>query len=771
MATHRRDSNSLSGAASLMAALVVLSFMGVANSAPVHDTWPWGMRAATFFAPLRLKISEAELEDRIALLQRLGYDTLVIGVQHFPLDYMPEWPQLVERSALIAATAHRHGMKVIEHHSAGVFHTDHLDDEWNGHELRELSPVSARTGEADRYIETMIFACPNNPLHWQLYSEYARRLMVEAHVDAFMADDVEILHDTFSCVCPHCRGAFRKQYRVELPPPTDETFWGNYGNRGFRQWLRFRQQSVRGFHHHMKQLRDEVAPQVRLLTCQCEPAGTALPVLWALAHDEIAPELDVLFLEGMNAVGYAADWAYHASDLKLLQAMGQRRKPVFPLYYPMSPKNPYLVVFSSQPILEQLRPHGRYSNEVGKATGAYERAEYSDPLVEPGSEETFFLWAFNRMFADGWWVSDNFDLAAEGLAFQNAHADLYPRTKNLTSIALHYSRQTRDSYGGLSNTFHVDEWRGWAMTLLQHNWPFDVVLDEDLKRPLPPSVRLLILPNSACLSDGQVKQINRFVQHGGRVIATGDAALYTDEGTRRDDFALGNLLGIHHESTQRGVKAQVMWSQATREVLEGVPSSMQANEDVTVVRPGAKAQPLGTIRGQDWEGCAAVVSQSRRTLYLGGKAGLLGSPQRPERVDKEHVRWVGPRDAGWQQLLVSCVRWGVRDTFPLRLVNAPPGLVLSASESGHRVVAQLLHTPARSVGEVFDPTACALGVPQPASGDGIELRMRRRPTRVTLYSPDLAQPMPLSVHQKSTEWSVTLSPEALRRYAVVVWER
>ena len=746
-----------------------------ADPAADVGSWPWGMRAATFFRPV-IKDTDFELEDRIGLLKRLGYDTLVIGVQHFPLDHITNWAELQGWSARITTVAHRHGMKTIEHHSAGVFHTDHLDDTWQGRRLGDMSPLNITTGKPDIYIKTMIFACPNNPQHWEIYSDYARQMLVGAGVDGYMADDVEILKDVTSCACTYCRAAFRERYGAELPEPADTDFWRNHENAQYRKWLRFRQQSVGGFHRRMRQLRDKVAPGTKLLTCQCQPAGTGLPVLWALAHDEIAPDMDVLFLEACNAFGYFSDWAFWACDAKLLQAFGRGEKPVFPLYYPASVEKPYVALFSSPEARRKSRPRGYYSNEVSKTTGAYERVVHADPKTARGRNEFFFIWAFSRLFADGWWVGSNFDLAAEGFAFGAPYASLFRRTGSVANVALHYSRQTRDFYGGLGDSFHVDAWRGWAMALLNENVPFDVFVDEDLVEPIPGRTALLILPNSACLSDKQVRRIRGFVKRGGRVIATGDTSLYTEDGTRRREFALADTLGVRHVSTVRAATGTAEWARLTGQKGGRGQISASLGDDVTITQSLPGATVLGELRSGGSGGPVLVLGASGAVLYVAAKPGLLGSPQRPVRVDAERVRWRGLRDPDWHRLLLDGLEWGLPDGRPVRLLNPPRGLILAAAANGPRTVVQLLNATGavRAPGQELDPNECVF--PDVSGVDGLpirlQLRLPRPPSRVRLLSPDTAvggQPLGLEIRGDGA-CVVTLPTPALRRYALVVCE-
>jgi hypothetical protein len=60
--------------------------------------------------------------------------------------------------------------------------------------------------------------------------------------------------------------------------------------------------------------------------------------------------------------------------------------------------------------------------------------------------------------------------------------------------------------------------------LIQAKIPFDLVFDEHLANLA--KYRVLILPESQCLSDGQLASIRRFVEGGGGLVATGMAGLY-----------------------------------------------------------------------------------------------------------------------------------------------------------------------------------------------------------------------------------------------------
>ena len=58
--------------------------------------------------------------------------------------------------------------------------------------------------------------------------------------------------------------------------------------------------------------------------------------------------------------------------------------------------------------------------------------------------------------------------------------------------------------------------------------------------------RVLVLANTALLGREQVAAVREFVRAGGGLICTHETSLYDEEGTRRPDFGLADVLGVHY---------------------------------------------------------------------------------------------------------------------------------------------------------------------------------------------------------------------------------
>ena len=110
-----------------------------------------------------------------------------------------------------------------------------------------------------------------------------------------------------------------------------------------------------------------------------------------------------------------------------------------------------------------------------------------------------------------------------------------------------------DSYGNQpwqrDNGFHM---LGMYHALVEGRMPFEMinasVLDADHLKPF----KLLILANTATLSDAQCDQLRKFVADGGNLLATFESSLYDEQGKQRSDFGLADLFGVSYKQGVEG---------------------------------------------------------------------------------------------------------------------------------------------------------------------------------------------------------------------------
>lgn len=141
-------------------------------------------------------------------------------------------------------------------------------------------------------------------------------------------------------------------------------------------------------------------------------------------------------------------------------------------------------------------------------------------------------------------TSDNEAAIAESLAFNQTigFSGVDPLSAEMEKYISFY-RNWRDLYIGSRDVASVVVFRSYPsitynyskaglsailveQALIQARIPFTLLLDEDLNQLSPSTCKVLILPDSECLSDEQLAAIRKYVDAGGGLIATGQTGLY-----------------------------------------------------------------------------------------------------------------------------------------------------------------------------------------------------------------------------------------------------
>ncbi len=108
------------------------------------------------------------------------------------------------------------------------------------------------------------------------------------------------------------------------------------------------------------------------------------------------------------------------------------------------------------------------------------------------------------------------------ISFYRRQRDLYIGTKDVASVAVlrSYPSITYHNSGAGLSAILVEQ------ALIQAKMPFHIIFDEHLNHLSPAMYRVLILPDSECLSDEQLASIRRYVEAGGGLVATEQAGLF-----------------------------------------------------------------------------------------------------------------------------------------------------------------------------------------------------------------------------------------------------
>ena len=139
-------------------------------------------------------------------------------------------------------------------------------------------------------------------------------------------------------------------------------------------------------------------------------------------------------------------------------------------------------------------------------------------------------------------------LAADGRADYDWHYrhERYLRNETpLARVALLYSEQTATYHAGVAQGDRAgDHVLGMYHALVEARVPFEMVHEAFLTPERLDRFKLLILADTAALSDAQCQAIRDFVKRGGSLLATFASSLFDEIGTRRNDFGLADVFGV-----------------------------------------------------------------------------------------------------------------------------------------------------------------------------------------------------------------------------------
>jgi hypothetical protein len=85
----------------------------------------------------------------------------------------------------------------------------------------------------------------------------------------------------------------------------------------------------------------------------------------------------------------------------------------------------------------------------------------------------------------------------------------------------------------------------------EEHLPLTLMNDWDVNATALSKHRVVLLANSAALSDGQVEAMRAYVQAGGGLVATAETSLCDELGRPRHDFALADLFGVSYRGRPR----------------------------------------------------------------------------------------------------------------------------------------------------------------------------------------------------------------------------
>jgi hypothetical protein len=470
-----------------------------------------------------------------------------------------------------AAIAHRNGMKVDTYIQWNtMMYETFFAEEPRAKEWIQCDAVGKPIMLTYGYQQSYRYRpCFSN----QEYLEYLKKIVnyavVKVKTDFIHFDNFDLNSEPDSCHCNGCKTAFRKYLQSKYSPKLRKERFGfenvDYVNPplwnrdnppekldiifdpAFQEWIDYRCQM-------MADALGQMATYIRSL------------------NPEVAIEINPGGTDGTNA-----PWA-RGTDLSRLLKHTQ-------------------VVVSEERNYPKYLPDGRLISSIR----SYKVARtYRNVLITYISDSEAAIGeclAFNQTIGS----AGNNPLTPEILkyiSFYRNNRDLYVGTADVGAVAVlrSYPSITYHNSRAQLSAILVEQ------ALIQSKVPFSLIFDEHLRDISPSEHKVLILPDSECLSDEQLVSIRRFVDAGGGLIATGQAGLYDSWRRLRIKPGLAELLENQVLAAAYEEKVTMMPTAA------GDPTRKEFGRGRVVYLPGIEfdgplpqAEPYFTIGTEFWK--------------------------------------------------------------------------------------------------------------------------------------------------------------------------
>jgi type 1 glutamine amidotransferase len=217
--------------------------------------------------------------------------------------------------------------------------------------------------------------------------------------------------------------------------------------------------------------------------------------------------------------------------------------------------------------------------------------------------------------------------------------------------------------------------------------------------------RVLVLANTALLSRPQLEAVRAFVRAGGGLVCTHETSLYDEEGTRRADFGLADVLGVHYRGMLRAAERSLRIASPRHPVVAGLGDS-----------PLRHDEPLADVRVESAEVLAYLRDKRAQPVEL---PAILVHRFGQGRVVYLPGRWCAMQcqnlDPGIERLFAAAVRWAAQASPPVE-IQATATVGVTLFDQPERRILHLLNyrrdTQYRSDAvQAIDHMAVAVAVP------------------------------------------------------------
>jgi hypothetical protein len=277
------------------------------------------------------------------------------------------------------------------------------------------------------------------------------------------------------------------------------------------------------------------------------------------------------------------------------------------------------------------------------------------------------------------------------LANMKAREAWLERSEAVPYLAVVASEQTRTLYARGALPVYFAHTLGAFRAYLEKHVPVRVLTEQDLEAADLGGVRVLVLPDVACMSARAAEVVRRFVRAGGGLVATFETSLYDTDYRKRPDFALADLFRAEYVGTdqvaQRAEQLSLMLESDHAVVNDPVILSRQqtawlnpghppARGPLALIASAAEVKPLagGQVLATYHVAGPPEKARLQHPAVIASEYGKGRVVYFPASVDKGMFFYP---DAYMRQMLYRAARWAARDVAPPLEVEGP--LILTAT--------------------------------------------------------------------------------------------
>ena len=466
---------------------------GIIDGGGTHETFLFTVRRGGQRLDARAEYEKAQSEETIRGLKEIGVEVFHTHLyKGFGMAAeMPEMQDTVRAATLV----HSLGMKIDTYiqwntmmYETFFAEEPHAKDWVQRDSLGRPIMLTYGFQQAFRYRP-----CFKNQQYLDYLKKVVRFAVEQVKTDFIHFDNFDLNPEPESCHCPWCVSGFRDRLKTKYTPEQRKERFG-FSNVEYvnpPEWNSSNQPAK------LRVISDPVIQE--WIDFRCQVMADALHQMASYAksvNPEVVIEVNPHGITGGNRAWEAG--LDHARFLPLTQ-----------------------VFWTEEPNLPGVESDGRLVSKIR----SYKLARAFDNILFTYTDKEDLAaaecLAFNQTigFVGIYPLSQ---VMRKYIPFYRANRELFERTRDLADVAVFRS------YASVANNQpHCQLSVILAeQALIEGAVPFHIIFDEHLENLTP--YRVLVLPDSECLSDSQISKIRKYVAHGGALVVIGTSGLYDE---------------------------------------------------------------------------------------------------------------------------------------------------------------------------------------------------------------------------------------------------